>query len=65
LNIFQLAFLIGLGFIIGFRKAMTFFWNKKKILGTVLFFGGILMVLFGWVFIGLPIEIFGFMNLFG
>ncbi|KAI8831103.1 hypothetical protein BC829DRAFT_409968 [Chytridium lagenaria] len=35
------------------------------LLGTIMFFGGILMVFFKWPIIGMCIEIFGFVNLFG
>ena len=33
--------------------------------GTICFLGGILLVLLGWAVLGLAIEIFGFINLFG
>jgi len=37
----------------------------RKIKGTICFLLGIVMVLCGWTFIGMIIEVFGFINLFG
>jgi len=39
-------------------------WTKRG-RGLVTFMGGILLVLFGYTVIGMFLEIFGFLNLFG
>eukprot|EP01129_Flabellula_baltica_P004616 TRINITY_DN1619_c0_g1_i2.p1 TRINITY_DN1619_c0_g1~~TRINITY_DN1619_c0_g1_i2.p1 ORF type:complete len:138 (+),score=22.07 TRINITY_DN1619_c0_g1_i2:284-697(+) len=65
LAIGNISFLVGVTLIIGHRKLKKFFFQRKKIKGTICFLGGILLVLLGWTFIGLFIEIFGFVNLFG
>ena len=44
---------------------MYFFARKEKIRGTICFFGGILLVFLKWPFIGMLVEMFGFLNLFG
>ena len=61
----QLFFLTGVVLIIGFQKAFQFFIQKEKRKGSICFFIGILLVLFGRTFIGLIIEAFGVLNLFG
>jgi len=65
LAIGNIAFLIGLTMIIGFRKTQKWLMQKRKWAGTTCFLGGIAMVLFGWTVFGLIFEIFGFVNLFG
>ncbi len=62
---FQLLFLAGVAFVIGFKKTGLFFFQKRKIRGSILFFGGIALVLIGWAKTGILIEAFGFVNLFG
>eukprot|EP01123_Difflugia_compressa_P012671 TRINITY_DN5520_c0_g1_i1.p1 TRINITY_DN5520_c0_g1~~TRINITY_DN5520_c0_g1_i1.p1 ORF type:complete len:140 (-),score=10.37 TRINITY_DN5520_c0_g1_i1:183-602(-) len=64
LAIGNIAFLLGVTMIIGFRKTQNWLINRNKWAGTTCFLGGILLVLFGWTIIGLFIEIFGFINLF-
>ncbi|CAG8563296.1 9902_t:CDS:2 [Paraglomus occultum] len=62
---YQLLFLAGVTFIIGFQKTIVFFARKQKLRGTICFFGGILLVFFKWPIFGMAIELFGFLNLFG
>lgn len=50
---------------IGTQKTIYFFARKEKIRGTACFLGGILLVFLKWPFIGVIIEVFGFINLFG
>jgi len=61
----QILFVSGLTLIIGPQKTFYFFARKQKIRGTVCFLGGILLVFFKWPFVGMIIETFGFLNLFG
>jgi hypothetical protein len=65
LAIGNLAFLFGLTMIIGFGKMRRWLLQRHKLRGTVFFLGGIVLVLTGWALIGLAIEIFGFVSLFG
>eukprot|EP00011_Vannellida_sp_DIVA3-517-6-12_P002644 CAMPEP_0114609976 /NCGR_PEP_ID=MMETSP0168-20121206/3361_1 /TAXON_ID=95228 ORGANISM="Vannella sp., Strain DIVA3 517/6/12" /NCGR_SAMPLE_ID=MMETSP0168 /ASSEMBLY_ACC=CAM_ASM_000044 /LENGTH=111 /DNA_ID=CAMNT_0001820901 /DNA_START=271 /DNA_END=606 /DNA_ORIENTATION=- len=61
----NLLFLTGVVLVIGLQKTMSFFFQPRKMKGTALFLGGITLVLFKWPIIGMCIEIFGFINLFG
>ncbi|KAJ8518053.1 hypothetical protein ONZ45_g4817 [Pleurotus djamor] len=61
----NLLFLSGITLIIGPQKTFYFFARKQKIRGTVCFLGGILLVFLKWPFIGVVVEVFGFLNLFG
>jgi hypothetical protein len=59
-------FLVGLCFSIGIKRTMSLFGRRDRIRGTICFFLGILLVLFRrWSIIGLGLEAFGFLNLFG
>ena len=61
----QILFLSGITAIIGPRSTLLFFMRREKIRGTICFLGGILLVFFKWPFVGIAVEIFGFLNLFG
>lgn len=61
----NLLFVTGVALVIGFQKTYAFFFQARKIKGTSCFLGGIFLVLMGWTFIGMLVEIFGFINLFG
>jgi len=61
----NLLFLSGLTLIIGPHKTFYFFARRNKIRGSLCFFGGILLVFLKWPFIGVIVETFGFLNLFG
>jgi Got1/Sft2-like family len=61
----QILFLGGLFLIIGPQKTFYFFSRKNKLRGTVCFLGGILLVFLKWPTIGVLVEMFGFLNLFG
>lgn len=58
-------FLVGVMLIIGPTRSVRFFFQKRKIKGSVFFFIGMAMVLIGWPLIGIVLEAFGFVNLFG
>ena len=61
----QILFISGLTLIIGPQKTFYFFARKQKIRGTVCFLGGVLLVFLKWPFVGVVVETFGFLNLFG
>ncbi|KAI0344753.1 Got1-domain-containing protein [Trametopsis cervina] len=61
----NLLFLSGLTLIIGPQKTFYFFARKQKLRGTACFVGGILLVFLKWPFVGVVVETFGFLNLFG
>ncbi|KAN0091220.1 Vesicle transport protein, Got1/SFT2-like protein [Tylopilus felleus] len=61
----NLLFLSGLTLIIGPQKTFYFFARKQKLRGTTCFLGGILLVFLKYPFIGMIVETFGFLNLFG
>ncbi|KAG2174025.1 hypothetical protein INT44_000139 [Umbelopsis vinacea] len=61
----NILFLSGITAIIGPRSTLLFFMRREKIRGTICFLGGILLVFIKWPFVGIAVEIFGFLNLFG
>ncbi|CAF1167456.1 unnamed protein product [Rotaria magnacalcarata] len=61
----NILFLAGLSMIIGFERTLRFFFQRNKIKATLLFFGGISIVLFGYPLVGMIFEIYGFFLLFG
>lgn len=50
---------------IGVEKSTRFFVQPERLKGSCCFFGGILVVLLGWPIIGMAIEIYGFITVFG
>lgn len=61
----QLLFLSGVALVIGLQKTFNLFFQIRKLRGTIPFFFGIGLVLIGWTKIGILVEGFGFVNLFG
>ena len=61
----QVLFVSGLTLIIGPKKTFYFFARKQKLRGSICFLGGIVLVFCKWPFIGVIVETFGFLNLFG
>ena len=61
----QILFVAGIFFIIGLERTYRFFFQSHKLKGTAFFFGGILLVLIGWAFIGMIVEAYGAFCLFG
>eukprot|EP01038_Epipyxis_sp_PR26KG_P006213 gene6213-8558_t len=58
-------FLAGLCFSIGFKRTFLLFTRQDRIRGIVCFFIGIALVIMRWVIIGMILEGFGFLELFG
>lgn len=58
-------FLAGLVFIIGLQRTVRLFTKRDRAPGIICFFLGILLVFVRWTLIGLLLQIFGFVNLFG
>jgi len=65
LAIGNLLFLSGVTVGLGLKKTGRFFFQRRKLRGTTCFIFGIFLVIVGWAFIGLVVELFGFINLFG
>ena len=61
----NLLFLAGLPLILGATKTVKFFGRKSKRTASVSFLVGITLVFMKWVIIGLVLEGFGVLNLFG
>ena len=62
----DVLFLVGCTLITGFAGTKNIFLAKGRLVGTVFFFLGIaLIVVVGWVKLGLLVQSFGFINLFG
>jgi len=61
----NLVLLAGLILLIGPTKTVRFFTSRAKIRGSICFLVGIVLCLVGWPVIGMIVEIFGIMNLFG
>ena len=64
LSLGNLAFMIGLGFLLGPQKTFRFFFRREKKVASTSFFAGFVMVLFGWAFTGTCVEMYGFWKLF-
>ena len=64
LSLGNLAFMVGLTFLLGFQKTMRFFLRKEKKVASSAFFLGFLLVLFGWALVGTVVELYGFWKLF-
>lgn len=60
----QLLFLLGLYFFIGISGILKFFTKKGKVQGSCVYFGGLLVVILGWTFVGVVCQIVGFFIIF-
>ena len=50
---------------IGIERSTRFFAQPERLKGTSCFFGGIAIVLLGWPVVGMAVEAYGFVALFG
>ncbi|CRG98987.1 CGI-141 protein homolog, putative [Plasmodium relictum] len=64
LCISNLLFLLGLYFLVGIRKILRFFMNKKKIAGSACFVIGLLLIVLSRTFIGFLFQAYGIYKLF-
>ncbi len=63
--IFQILFISGLAFVIGLERTFRFFFQPHKMKATASFMGGMFVVIMGWPLVGMVIETYGFILLFG
>ncbi|CAM9112013.1 unnamed protein product [Scytosiphon promiscuus] len=61
----DVLFLAGITMTIGVRRTLVFFFKRKQVRGNLFFFGGIALVFLRWPVIGMGLQAFGFLNLFG
>lgn len=61
----KILFITGICLIIGLERTIKFFFGPLKLKGSLFFFGGVFIVLFGWPLVGMLVEIYGFIALFG
>lgn len=61
----NVLFLLGLTFSIGWKRTLNLFTRSDRIRGTICFFLGLGLILFRWGMVGMVLEVFGFLNLFG
>ena len=61
----NIMFLVGFAFLSGISRTIKFFTARSRLRGTLSFFFGIGLILYGWTFTGMIVETFGFLNLFG
>ena len=56
--------MLGLYFFIGVSGILKFFTKKGKIQGSFVYFGGFLMIVFGWTILGTIAQMIGFFIIF-
>ncbi len=61
----NLLFVAGVALVMGPARCKAYFLDKGRLRSTACFFTGILMVMLGWCFLGLLVQGFGWLNLFG
>ena len=61
----QILFVSGLALVIGLERTFRFFFQRHKLKGSAFFIGGIFIVLIGWPMVGMILETYGFVLLFG
>jgi hypothetical protein len=61
----NLLFVAGVALVMGPARCKSFFLDRRRLRASACFFAGIFLVMVGWCFIGLMIQGFGGLNLFG
>ena len=61
----DIMFLIGLVLTIGMSRTIRFFSRPDRMRGIITFFGGIFLVLIRWPFVGMMLQLYGLVYLFG
>ena len=61
----DLLFLAGLTLTIGVSRTVRFFSRRDRLRGIVSFFGGIFLVMCRWPIVGMALQLYGFVYLFG
>ncbi|CAM9555873.1 unnamed protein product, partial [Phaeothamnion confervicola] len=61
----NLMFVAGVSLFVGPSRTVRYFTRPNKLRGTIIFLAGFFMVFTGHPIIGLALEVFGFLNLFG
>lgn len=59
----NILFIAGIGMVMGPRRFTTFF--KARMRASGFFFAGVFFVLIRWCFVGIALQMFGALNLFG
>ena len=65
LTLGNLLFMAGVVLVMGLERCKTFFFAEGRLRATACFLLGIILVMLGWCFIGLIVQGFGGLNLFG
>lgn len=61
----DILFLSGLTMTIGLSRTIRFFSRKDRLRGIATFVGGIFLVMCRWGMIGMILQVYGIINLFG
>mmetsp|Transcript_14132 Transcript_14132/g.28173 ORF Transcript_14132/g.28173 Transcript_14132/m.28173 type:complete len:140 (-) Transcript_14132:71-490(-) len=61
----DIFFLVGLTLTIGPSRTMKFFTRRDRLRGIVSFFGGVFLVLMRWPVVGMVMQFYGLVYLFG
>ena len=64
-HISNISLILGLSCCMGMEKTISFFCQPERKLGSAAFLGGIGVLLMGYPFFGMIIEVYGFVALFG
>ena len=60
----NLLFLAGIFMILGLTRTTNFFFNRRRIYGSLFLIAGLFLILIRWTFIGMIVECFGILKLF-
>ena len=61
----KFTFIAGLVCIIGPQKTGSFFFRRSKWRGSLSFIVGMILIIMKHTFVGMAVEFFGFLSLFG